>query len=157
MKMMKDLDVVPVPGDMMELIVKMLYLNDRDQLMQIAFKEGEELGNYFSAFYKSMIELILESKDVFVQVFPLKRLELEPASVNGEKAVYTLRAVGVGRSREITEFVREVMRGLLSAYKEVRVIDMRSNNGFLELEFQMNIDESNKITRRSFETEDFRV
>ncbi|MGC8558094.1 MAG: hypothetical protein ACP5NC_03765 [Nitrososphaeria archaeon] len=46
---------------------------------------------------------------------------------------------------------------MLSAYKEVRVIDMRSNNGFLELEFQMNIDEPNKITRRSFETEDFRV
>lgn len=53
-----------------------------------------------------MIELIAESKDVFVQVFPLKRLELEPASVNGEKAVYTLMAIGVGRSRETTEFVR---------------------------------------------------
>jgi hypothetical protein len=157
MKMMKDLDVVPVPGDLMDLMIKMLYLSDREQLMQIGFREGEELGNYFSTFYKSMVELISSSKDVLVQIFPLKRLELEPTSVNGEKAVYTLRAIGVGRSRETTEFVKEVMRGMLSVYKEVRVIDIRSNNGFLELEFQMNVDELNKIAGRNFETEDFRI
>ncbi|MEM3197617.1 MAG: hypothetical protein QW431_06690 [Conexivisphaerales archaeon] len=157
MKMMKDLDVVPVPGNLMDLMIKMLYLNDREQLMQVGFREGEVLGNYFSTFYKSVVDLVLSNKDIVVQIFPVKRLEFEPTSVKGEKAVYTLRAIGIGRSRETTEFVKEIMRGLLSTYKEVQVIDIRSNNELLELEFQMNIDKLNKMIGRNYETENFRV
>ncbi len=70
-----------------------------------------------------------------------------------EKAVYTLRAVGVGRSKETAEFVKEVLKGILSAYREIRVIDILTNNGLLEIEFQIYLDEQNKIADRNLEAQ----
>ena len=148
-KIMKDVDAVPVPGNLLEEVINRLYTYDREWLMKIGRKQGEELGLYLSTFYPSIFDLIANSKDVLTQIFPIKRFDLESMKKPGEATIFVFKTAGVGRSKETAEFVNEVLRGLFSVYREVLICNCQVNTGVLEIGFEISDAEMEKLIKRS--------
>ncbi|MDG6927314.1 MAG: hypothetical protein JRN10_03680 [Nitrososphaerota archaeon] len=148
-KIMKDVDAVPVPGNLLEEVINRLYTYDREWLMKIGRKQGEELGLYLSTFYPSIFDLIANSKDVLTQIFPIKRFDLESMKKSGEATIFVFKTAGVGRSKETAEFVNEVLRGLFSVYREVLICNCQVNTGVLEIGFEISDAEMEKLIKRS--------
>ncbi len=148
-KIMKDVDAVPVPGNLLEEIVNRLYAYDKEWLMKIGRKQGEELGLYLSTFYPSIFDLINSSKGVLTQIFPIKRFDLESLKKSGETTIFTFKTAGVGRSKETAEFVNEVLKGLFSVYREVIICNCQVNAGVLEIGFEMGSDDMEKLIKHN--------
>ncbi len=146
-KIMKDVDAVPVPGNLMEEIIDRLYAYDKEWLMKIGRKQGEELGLYLSTFYPSIFDLINSSKGVLTQIFPIKRFDLESLKKSGETTIFTFKTAGVGRSKETAEFVNEVLKGLFSIYNEVTICNCQVNTGVLEIGFEISSSDMEKLVR----------
>ncbi len=138
---------MPVPGNLLEEIVNRLYTYDREWLMKIGRKQGEELGLYLSTFYPSIFDLIANSKDVLTQIFPIKRFDLESLKKSAEATIFVFKTAGVGRSKETAEFVNEVLKGLFSVYREVLICNCQVNVGLLEIGFEIGAAEMEKLIK----------
>lgn len=136
-KMMRDQDAVPVPGDMLEEMIRKLYEVDRKWILTLARKYGEKLGLYLSTFYPSLVELLTSNKDVFSELFPIKRLELESTRNQEGLTILTFKTVGVGRSKEVAEVVNELIKGLVSVYSEVKICNCQLGDGLMEIGFEL--------------------
>ncbi len=141
LKVMKDQDAVPVPGDMLEEMLRKLYEADKRWLLTLARKYGEKLGLYLSTFYPSLVDLLTNNRDILTEIFPIKRIELESTRDQEGLTIFTFKTVGVGRSKEVAEVVNELIKGLLSAYSEVKICNCHVGDGLMEVGFELGHEE----------------
>lgn len=128
-RILKDLDTVPTPGDLVEKLLKKLYEVDKDWLLRTWFEEGQRIGAYLRLSSPSMQDLSDEAKDVSkLGLLPVKRLELE----NDGESEFTIRVVGAGLSEESTSCAEQLFRGIISSYS-LQVVGSKMSEGIIML------------------------
>lgn len=128
-RILKDLDTVPTPGDLVEKLLKKLYEVDKDWLLRTWFEEGQRIGAYLRLSSPSMQDLSDEAKDVSkLGLLPVKRLELE----NDSESEFTIRVVGAGLSEESTSCAEQLFRGIISSYS-LQVVGSKMSEGIIML------------------------
>ncbi len=131
-RMLKDVDAVPVPGDLTEKIIKKLFETDKAWLLGVWASEGKRIGSYLQMGYPDLTQLSQAAVE-FQGLLPLKRVEVRNIEDKGGRSRILLRAVGVGLSSESTACAEQFMRGIVESYSWT-VKDSRVAEGFLELE-----------------------
>jgi hypothetical protein len=128
-RILKELDTVPTPGDLVEKLLKKLYEADKDWLLRTWFEEGQRIGAYLRLSSPSMQDLSDEAKDISkLGLLPVKRLELE---TDGETE-FTIRVVGAGLSEESTSCAEQLFRGIISSYS-LHVVSSKMSEGIIML------------------------
>ena len=130
-RMLKDIDAVPLPGDLLEKIIKKVYNSDKDWLMKTWFEEGRRIGNYLIMGYQELSSLAQAAVE-FQGLLPLKRLEFRSLDSGEGKGQLVLRAIGAGLSSEATECADQFIRGVVDAYSLV-VRSSRTSEGIIEM------------------------
>lgn len=132
-RIMHDLDSVPVPGNLLERMVKALYASDSDSLLKYWFEEGNRIGAYLRQSLPSIEGLSSQAKYlVHSGLLPLKRLEVEIQIRGEETNKIVVRLLGAGLSEESTECVERFVRGLIGAYS-LRVLGSSITKGIIEV------------------------
>lgn len=131
-RMLKDVDAVPLPGDMVEKVVKKLFETDRDWLLKTWFTEGERVGSYLRMAYQELPSLAQAAIE-FQGLLPLKRLEFRTADAGESKGVLVIRAIGAGLSAEATACAEQFIRGVITSYSWT-VRSSRTAEGIMELQ-----------------------
>ena len=135
-RILKEIDAVPLPGYLVEKLVKRLYESDKDWLLKAWAIEGDRIGKYLQMSYADISELsraVMEFQDLL----PMKRIEVKEAGPPGSKREMVIRAIGAGLSAESTACAESFMRGLLGSY-EWSVKASRISEGIIELETTRN-------------------
>jgi len=114
-RMLKDVDAVPLPGDLLEKIVKRLFAQDKDWLMKIWLGEGERIGSYLRMGYPDLTNLSQAAVE-FQGLLPFKRLEFRSSDNPELKGQLVVRAIGAGMSPEATACAEQFIRGVVGAY-----------------------------------------
>jgi hypothetical protein len=128
-RILKDLDTVPTPGDLVEKLLGKLYEVDKEWLLRTWFEEGHRLGTYLRLSSPRMLDLSAEAKDLSkLGLLPVKRLEMES---DGEDE-FTIRVVGAGLSEESTSCADQLFKGIVSAYS-LHVVSSKMSEGIIEL------------------------
>ena len=130
-RMLKDVDAVPLPGDLVEKLIKKLYAVDRDWLLKTWAREGGRIGNYLQMSYAEISQLS-EAAIEFQGLLPLKRVEARSIA-GGERPRMNLHAIGLGLSEESTECAAQFIKGIVESYGW-SVKGSRGSEGILELE-----------------------
>jgi hypothetical protein len=126
-RMSKDVESIPLPGDLVEKILKKLYAVDKEWLHKVWFEEGARLGSYLSMYAPKLEELSAEVGEL--QGFlPVRRIELRKTH---ERNV-TIRAIGAGLSLESTSCAEQLIRGVISGYK-LRVVSSHISEGMIDI------------------------
>ena len=127
-RILKDLDTVPTPGDLVEKLVKKLYEVDKEWLLSTWFEEGERIGTYLRLSSPRMQDLSAEARDLSkLGLLPVKRLEIEEGDDE-----FTVRVVGAGLSEESTRCADQFFKGIVSAYS-LTVLRSSMAEGIIEL------------------------
>jgi hypothetical protein len=128
-RILKDLDIVPTPGDLVEKLLKKLYESDKDWLLSTWFEEGQRIGAYLRLTSPRMLDLSEEAKDISkVGLLPVKSLKMESEGEDG----FTVRVVGAGLSEESTSCADQLIKGIISAYS-LHVVSSKMSEGIIEL------------------------
>jgi hypothetical protein len=130
LKMVKDLDSVPLPGDLLEKMLARLYSADQKWLLQTWFEQGERLGTYLRMFqpdFEMLSKMIREMQFLL----PVKKVEIGSVEAEGEKR-FVVGAVGAGLSPESTSCAEQLIRGILSAYS-MKVLSSHIAEGIIEI------------------------
>ncbi len=131
-RMLKDLDAVPLPGDLVEKLVKKLYGTEKEWLLKIWEAEGDRIGKYLQMGYQDLGQLSQAAVE-FQGLLPLKRIEVRSVGQGDAKGRMVVRAVGAGMSPESTACAEHFIRGIITSYSwEVR--QSKASEGILELE-----------------------
>ena len=130
-RMLKDVDAVPIPGDLLEKLIKKLGALDREWLLKIWTQEGARIGNYLQMGYPEISQLSQAAVE-FQGLLPLKRIEVRSVA-GGDRARMDVRAIGVGLSEESTACAEQFIRGIVGSYGW-SVKKGRVSEGILELE-----------------------
>jgi hypothetical protein len=128
-KILKDIDSVPLPGSLVERMVKHLYSLDKNQIFRMWYDEGARIGAYLKIF-SPMIEGLSEIVGEFQSFLPVKRIEFRKVEEIG--AQYLIRAIGAGLSTESTSCAEQFIRGLASSYS-LRVVSSKISEGIIEV------------------------
>lgn len=137
-RMLKDMDSVPLPGDLVEKTIKKLYQTDNEWLMKTWFEEGQRIGSYLHMFAPTVGDLSKVVQE-FLQagLLPVKRLEIREV----EKNELRVRAVGVGLSEESTKCAEQLISGVVSTYS-LNVTRREISEGIIELKLKSSSRES---------------
>lgn len=128
-RILKDLDTVPTPGELVEKLLGKLYQVDKEWLLRTWFEEGRRLGTYLRLSSPRMQDLSAEARYLSkLGLLPVKRLEMES---DGEDE-YTIRVVGAGLSEESTSCADQLFKGIVSAYS-LHVVSSKMSEGIIEL------------------------
>jgi hypothetical protein len=128
-RILKDLDTVPTPGDLVEKLLRKLYEVDKAWLLQTWFEEGQRIGAYLHLSSPRMQDLSVEAKEISkLGLLPVKRLELER---DGDDE-FIVRVVGAGLSEESTTCADQFFKGIISAYS-LYVVSSKVSEGIIEL------------------------
>ena len=128
-RILKDLDTVPTPGDLVEKLLRKLYEVDKGWLLRTWFEEGQRIGAYLRLSSPKMQDLSDEARGVSkLGLLPVKRLEIED---EGESE-FTVRVVGAGLSEESTSCADQLFKGIVSAYS-LRVVSSKMSEGIIML------------------------
>ena len=114
-RMLKEVDAVPLPGDLLEKVIKKLYETEREWLLNIWFAEGQRIGRYLSMGYQELPNLAQAAVE-FQGLLPLRRLEFRNIETADSKAQMAVRAIGAGISMEATTCAEHFIRGVVDAY-----------------------------------------
>jgi hypothetical protein len=129
-RILKDLDTVPTPGDLVEKLLRKLYEADKQWLLQTWFDEGQRIGAYLRLSSPRMQDLSVEAKEVSkLGLLPVKRLELEH---DGGEDEFIVRVVGAGLSEASTTCADQFFKGIISAYS-LYVVSSKVLEGIIEL------------------------
>ncbi|MDG6995434.1 MAG: hypothetical protein JRN52_05885, partial [Nitrososphaerota archaeon] len=114
-QMLKDVDAIPVPGDLLEKLIRRSYENpsEREWLLKTWFDEGKRLGTYLQLGSPKIAELTAEVR-ALQDMLPVKRIELKSDEKNESGLI--VRAVGIGLSAESTRCAEQFLRGIISSY-----------------------------------------
>jgi hypothetical protein len=129
-RILKDLDAIPLPGDLMESLISRVYLNDKDWLLSQWFEQGKRVGSYLHMFaedFKTLVVRIEELKGLL----PFKRIEFERTEAGGTISV-AIRVLGTGLTPESTACTEQFLRGILSNYP-YKITWAKSSAGFIEI------------------------
>lgn len=139
-RILKDTDAIPLPGDLMEKLMRKTFLSDKDWLLKVWFDEGKRVGSYLRMYAEDFQQLI-SRVDELHGFLPVKRVEFERKE--DERGVsMVVRIVGAGFSVESTSCTEQFLLGLLSAYP-YKVVKSRVSEGLIEVE----AEEDNKPGR----------
>jgi hypothetical protein len=128
-RILKDLDTVPTPGDLVEKLLRKLYEVDKEWLLHTWFEEGQRIGAYLHLSSPRMQDLSVEAKEISkLGLLPVKRLELE---YDGDNE-FIVRVVGAGLSEESTTCADQFFKGIISAYS-LYVVSSKVSEGIIEL------------------------
>ena len=131
-RMLKDLDAVPLPGDLVEKLVRKLFETEKEWLLKTWEAEGDRVGRYLQMGYPELSQLSQAAVE-FQGLLPLKRIEVRNASDGSVKGRMLVRAVGAGLSVESTACAERFIAGIVRSYSwEVK--QSRATGGILELE-----------------------
>ncbi|MBI3859091.1 MAG: hypothetical protein HY296_02465 [Thaumarchaeota archaeon] len=131
-RMLKDLDAVPLPGDLLEKLIKKLFAHDREWLLSTWEGEGDRIGKYLQMGYQDMSQLS-EAVVEFQGLLPMKRVEVRSIDSPEAKGKMSVRAVGAGLSAESTACAEHFMRGIIASYSWT-VKQSRISEGMIEFE-----------------------
>jgi len=113
-RILKDTDAIPLPGGLMEKLMKKTYVTDKDWLLKEWFDEGKRVGSYLHMYAEDFQQLI-PRVDELQGFIPVKRVEFERKEQQG-KVTVLVRVIGAGFSRESTSCTEQFLLGILSAY-----------------------------------------
>ena len=130
-RMLKDVEAVPLPGDLVEKLVKKLYSTDKDWLLKTWHEEGSRIGSYLRMAYNDLPMLAQAAVD-FQGLLPVRRLEIRGTGVREEKETIVLRAIGAGLSVESTACAEHFISGIIDAYAWT-IGSSRAVEGILEI------------------------
>jgi hypothetical protein len=129
-KMTREVDTVPLPGDLLEKMIARLSTLDEGWLLKTWHEEGVRIGTYLH-----MYEPTFERLSAFVKemefLLPIKRLDILKVEKQ-EAGRYIVRAIGAGLSPSSTKCAEALLQGLLSTYS-ITVISSRISEGIIEL------------------------
>jgi hypothetical protein len=131
-RMLKEVDAVPLPGDLLEKIIKKLYETERDWLLKTWFAEGRRIGSYLSMGYQELPNLAQAAVE-FQGLLPLRRLEFRNVETTDSKTQMAVRAIGAGISMEATTCAEQFIRGVVDAYGWT-VKNSKTAEGMIELQ-----------------------
>lgn len=133
-QMLKDVDAIPVPGDLLEKLIRRSYENpsEREWLLKTWFDEGKRLGTYLQLGSPKIAELTAEVR-ALQDMLPVKRIELKSDEKNESGLI--VRAVGIGLSAESTRCAEQFLRGIISSYS-LNVTGSKVSEGIIELQVQ---------------------
>jgi hypothetical protein len=109
---LKEMDVITLPGDFVDGLVAKIYEYDKDFLLK-AFRD---LGNRIVPLLKTIAEELSDLSDVakeFASILPVKELNL----VRKPDESVEILVVGAGRIVEATTCMAEFIRGVLDGYQ----------------------------------------
>jgi hypothetical protein len=129
-RILKDTDAIPLPGDLMEKLMKKTFQSDKDWLLKAWFDEGRRVGSYLHMYAEDFQQLI-SRVDELHGLLPVKRVEFERKE-DDRGASVTIRIVGAGFSVESTSCTEQFLLGLLSAYP-YRIVNSRISEGMIEV------------------------
>jgi hypothetical protein len=130
-RILKDTDAIPLPGDLMEKLIKKAYATDKDWLLKEWFDEGKRIGSYLQMYAEDFKQLI-SWVDELQGFLPVKRVELERKEEEQEKVNVVVRIIGAGFSNESTSCTEQFVRGILSAYP-YKITGSRVSEGMIEI------------------------
>lgn len=129
-RILKDTDAIPLPGDLMEKLMRKTFLSDKDWLLKVWFDEGKRVGSYLRMYAEDFQQLI-SRVDELHGFLPVKRVEFDRKE--DERGVsMVVRIVGAGFSVESTSCTEQFLLGLLSAYP-YKVVKSRVSEGLIEV------------------------
>jgi hypothetical protein len=138
-QIMKDVDAIPIPGNLLEKMIKRSFEKPEEKawLLKVWFDEGRKLGAYLHLSAPEISELTAEVT-ALQEMLPVKRIELKRStrsSVEGkeEDSRLVIRAVGAGLSIESTDCAEQFLEGIISAYS-LRIVSSKISEGIIELE-----------------------
>lgn len=129
-RILKDTDAIPLPGDLMEKLMKKVYESDKDWLLTEWFEEGKRVGSYLHMYAQDFQQLI-PRVDELQGFLPVKRVEVERRTEDGGARI-AVRVIGAGFSRESTSCTEQFLLGILSAYP-YKVSSSRVSEGMIEV------------------------
>ncbi len=129
-RILKDTDAIPLPGDLMEEVMKKMYVSEKDWLLKKWYDEGKRIGSYLHMYAEDFKELVSRVEEL--QGFlPVKRVEFERREEDG-KIKIAVHVIGAGLSRETTSCSEQFLLGILSAYP-YKIISSRVSEGMIEV------------------------
>jgi hypothetical protein len=129
-RILKDTDAIPLPGDLMEALIKKVYATEKDWLLKEWFEEGRRIGAYLHMYAEDFKELV-SRVDELQGFLPVKRVEFERKEEDW-KAKVVVRVIGAGFSHESTSCTEQFLLGILSAY-QYKITDSRISGGLIEV------------------------
>lgn len=129
-RILKDTDAIPLPGDLMEKLIKKVYAVDKDWLLGEWYEEGKRIGSYLHMYAEEFKELV-SRVDELQDFLPVKRVEFESKEDKG-KANIVVRVIGAGLSHESTSCTEQFVRGIISAYP-YKIVSSRVSEGMIEV------------------------
>ena len=129
-RILKDTDAIPLPGDLMERLIKKVYALEKDWLLNEWSEEGKRIGSYLRMYAEDFKELV-SRVDELQGFLPVKRVEFERKEELG-KVNILVRVIGAGLSMESTSCSEHFLRGILSAYP-YKIINSRISEGMIEV------------------------
>jgi hypothetical protein len=111
LSILKEVDVIVLPSDFVEDMIKQLYRIDKRQLLS----RFSELGSSLVALLKiaaSDIEGLSALAKGFIFLIPVKHFEIQ----NGRNGTIEVNVVGAGRGLETTECSSEFLKSVLNGY-----------------------------------------
>lgn len=129
-RILRDTDAIPLPGGLMEKLMRRVYSTDKDWLLKEWFDEGKRVGSYLHMYAEDFQQLI-PRVDELQGFLPVKRVEFERRDQQG-KATVLIRVIGAGFSRESTSCTEQFLLGILSAYP-YKIISNRVFEGMIEV------------------------
>jgi hypothetical protein len=129
-RILKDADAIPLPGDLMEKLIKKMYSTEKAWLLNEWYEEGKRIGSYLRMYAEDFKDLVSNVDDL--QAFlPVKRVEIQTKErENGSSVV--VRVIGAGLSQESTNCAERFLFGLLSAYP-LRITGSAVSEGMIEV------------------------
>jgi len=129
-RILKDTDAIPLPGDLMEKIMRKTFQTDKEWLLKSWFDEGKRVGSYLHM-YADDFQQLISRVDELNGFLPVKRVEFERKEEEGRVSV-VVRIVGAGFSVESTSCTEQFLLGILSAYP-YKIMNTRVSEGMIEV------------------------
>jgi hypothetical protein len=129
-RILKDTDAIPLPGDLMEKLMKRAYATDKDWLLKEWFDEGKRVGSYLHMYAPDFQQLVSRVGEL-EGFLPVKRVEIEKKEEQG-RLTFSIRVIGAGFSHESTSCTEQFLLGILGAYP-YKITESRVTDGMIEI------------------------
>ncbi len=127
MEIMRDIDAVPIPGILLDTMIKLSWQNGENGVVKRWFDRGVVLGNILKTYAKNFKDLSSFVRD-YRYLIPIDMLDID---LNENTASFVIS--GVGSSLEAAKCTSEGLRGLLSAY-DFSVTNVETSEGFIKMQ-----------------------
>ena len=138
-RILKDTNSLPVPGALIEKIVKRMYSVDTEWILDAMFEAGVNVGSYLRLRFPRFEDLIPRLFDLHA-FLPVKRVEFEPISTTTDRMTISVRVLGAGPSLEATKCAEKFLAGLLSQYP-YRIAETRVTDGIIDAKITKEVTE----------------